>query len=165
MLMHCLCTMLVRRLSACLIRRALEFEFLLASTGGLCSPLCGPYARLMHRSDRETARRKQRETKTEGDRGRERETEKETDAQANSDGQTQAQRDSVKQSGPPSLMQTAYAHKPKSAFILLPAAWFLLSGAVFWLMRVYARPTWFEESPYAGLCGNFLLFLFLSLSL
>ena len=151
--MPCLCGRLMQGLCGRLMRYAYallmhnicaKIECLVASTGGLCSPLCGPYARLMQRSVRETARRQEWKTKTEGDRDREREAEKETDAQATSDGQTQAQRDSVKQSGPPSLMQTAYAHKPKSAFILLP-------------MRSLVFALRCSVLAYAGLCASYVV--------
>ena len=155
--MPCLCGRLMQGLCGRLMRYAYallmhnicaKIECLVASTGGLCSPLCGPYARLMHRSDRETARRKERETKTEGDRGRERETEKETDAQ-----RPRANRVAHRALCKP-LMRISLNQQSSCC---LCAASFPLSGAVFWLMRAYASPTLFEESPYAGLCGSFFL--------
>ena len=72
------------------------------------------------------------------------EKEKETDAQATSDGETQAHKDSVKHSGPPSLMQTAYAHKPKSEFILLP-------------MRSLVFALRCSVLAYAGLCASYVV--------
>ena len=69
--------------------------------------------------------------RSEKQRQRETETEKER--------QRKRGRDSVKQSGPPSLMQTAYAHKPKSAFILLP-------------MRSLVSALWCSVLAYAGFC-------------
>ena len=103
----------------------------------LMRPLCKAYAEISERDgqtrgvknkDRETETEKERQRK----RGREREAEKERG------------RDSVKQSGPPSLMQTAYAHKPKSEFILLP-------------MRSLVFALQCSVLAYAGLCASYVV--------
>ena len=136
--MDCLCGMLLHNVCA-------KIEFLVASTGGLCSPLCGPYARLMHRSDRETARRQiDRERETEKEREKERDRRTGHRQRTNTGTERQAQRDRVKQSGPPSLMQTAYAHKPKSEFILLP-------------MRSLVFALRCSVLAYAGLCASYVV--------
>ena len=106
----------------------------------LMRPLCKAYAEISERDGQTTGVK----AKTEGDKDREREAEKETDAQATSDGETQAHKDSVKHSGPPSLMQTAYAHKPKSEFILLP-------------MRSLVFALRCSVLAYAGLCASYVV--------
>ena len=79
----------------------------------LMRPLCKAYAEISERNDQTTGvKNKDRGRQRQRKRGREREAEKER--------QRKRGRDSVKHIGPPSLMQTAYAHKPKSEFILLP---------------------------------------------
>ena len=151
-----LCTMLVRRLSACLIRRALEFEFLVASTCGLGSPVCGLYGRLMHRSERRpddrSEKQRQRETETEKERQRKRQTHRPPATDKHRHRETASNRVAHRALCKP-LMRISLS---QNLSCCLCAAWFLLSGAVFWLMRAYALPTWFEESHYAGCCGNFL---------
>ena len=99
----------------------------------LMRPLCKAYAEISERDGQTTGvknqdRGRQRQRK----RGREREAEKERG------------RDSVKHSGPPSLMQTAYAHKPKSEFILLP-------------MRSLVFALRCSVLAYAGLCESYVV--------
>ena len=120
----------------------------------LMRPLCKAYAQIRPRDGKTTEGERERD--------REREADKETDAQATSNGQTQAHRETE---------SNTVAHralcKPLMRISLsqnlsccLCAAWFLLSGAVFWLMRAYARPTWFEESLMQCLCALFFDTLF-----
>ena len=99
----------------------------------LMRPLCINEA---EKCDRETAIRQECETKTEGDRDREREAE------------TASNRVAHRALCKP-LMRISLS---QNLSCCLCAAWFLLSGAVFWLMRAYALPTSFEESPY-GICS------------
>ena len=99
----------------------------------LMRPLCKAYAEISERDGQSTGVK----TKTEGDRDREREAE------------TASNRVAHRALCKP-LMRISLS---RNLSCCLCAAWFLLSGAVFWLMRAYALPTWFEESPYAGLCG------------
>ena len=130
MLMHCLCTMFVRRLNFSLRPQA---------------AYAAPYAALMQglwtyqterRPDERSEKQRQRETKTENERQRERQAHRPTATDK------QRHRDSVKESGPPSLVQTAYAHTPKSAIILLP-------------MRSFVSSLRCSVWVYAGLCGSY----------
>ena len=129
MLMHCLCTMFVRRLNFSLRPQA-------------------AYAEISERDGQTTGvKNKDRGRQRQRKRGREREAEKER----------QRNRVAHRALCKP-LMRISLS---QNLSCCLCAAWFLLSGAVLWLMRAYASPTWFEESPYAGLCGFFLDSFFL----
>ena len=152
--MQGLCGRLMRDAYALLMHNVCaKIEFLVASTGGLCSPLCGPYARLMHRSDRETARRQR-----ERERERERQTHRAPATDKHRHRETESNRVAHRALCKP-LMRISLS---QNLSCCLCAAWFLLSGAVFWLMRAYARPTWFEESLMQCLCGLFFDSLFFS---
>ena len=103
----------------------------------LMRPLCKAYAEISERDGQTTGvKNKDRGRQRQRKRGREREAEKER--------QRKRGRDSVKQSGPPSLMQTAYAHKPKSEFILLP-------------MRSLVFALRCSVLAYAGLCASYVI--------
>ena len=144
MLMHCLCTMFVRRFNFSLRPQAAYAAPYAALMQGLCTDqayarlmqgLCGPYA------GRKRERQTHRAPAT--DKHRQRETES----------NRVAHRALCKP-----LMRISLS---QNLSCCLCAAWFLLSGAVFWLMRAYALPTWFKESLMQCLCGLFFDSLFL----
>ena len=107
----------------------------------LMRPLCKAYAEISERDGQTTGVK----TKTEGDRDREREAE------------TASNRVAHRALCKPLMRISLSQHLS----CCLCAAWFLLSGAVFWLMRAYARPTWFEESLMQCLCAVFFDTVFL----
>ena len=113
-----LCGMLMHCLCTMFVRR-LNFSLRPQAT------YAAPYAALMHGlcTDRDG------QTKGERNKDRGRQRHRETHSQ---------------QSGPPSLMQTAYAHKPKSAFILLP-------------MRSLVFALRCSVLAYAGLCASYVV--------
>ena len=119
----CLCTMFVRRLNFSLRPQAAYAAPYAALMQGLCTD------QTERRPDERREKQRQRETEAEKERQRKRQTHRETHSQ---------------QSGPPSLMQTAYAHKPKSEFILLP-------------MRSLVFALRCSVLAYAGLCESYVV--------
>ena len=112
----------------------------------LMRPLCKAYAEISERDGQTRGvKNKDRETETEKERQRKRGREREAETASN----RVAHRALCKP-----LMRISLS---QNLSCCLCAAWFLLSGAVFWLMRAYALPTWFEESLYAGVCVFFFL--------
>ena len=106
----------------------------------LMRPLCKAYAEISERDGQTTGVKNK-------DRGRQRQRKRGREREAETASNRVAHRALCKP-----LMRISLS---QNLSCCLCAAWFLLSGAVFWLMRAYALPTWFEESLYAGLCGFF----------
>ena len=110
----------------------------------LMRPLCKAYAQIRPRDGKTTEGERERERERDRERETEKEREKERDRRTGHQQRTNTGTERVKQSGPPSLMQTAYAHKPKSEFILLP-------------MRSLVFALRCSVLAYAGLCASYVV--------
>ena len=172
-LMQGLCGRLMRDAYALLMHNVCaKIEFLVASTGGLCSPLCR-YAAFMQglctdqterrQDDRRRERERERERQRKRDREREGERERQTHRAPATDKHRHRETESNRVAHRALCKPLMRISLSQNLSCCLCAAWFLLSGAVFWLMRAHALPTWFEESLMQCLCGLFFDSLFFSI--
>ena len=160
MLMHCLCTMFVRRFNFSLRPQAAYAAPYAALMQGLCTD------QTERRQDdrgreRERERERARETEKERQRKRDRERERQTHRAPATDKHRHRETESNRVAHRALCKPLMRISLSQNLSCCLCAAWFLLSGAVFWLMRAYALPTWFEESLMQCLCGLFFDSLFL----